>query len=263
MSTSTTATVQVVAKINGTAVNRADESLSEGELRQRACTELLRQAAQKAGLLSLTDLPSEDGILSEAAGDAIEAVISREINAPEPADEDCRRFFEANPARFRKDELANLRHILFAVTPGVDVAALRSRAEGVLLDVRCHDDSASEKFTESARKLSNCPSGAEGGALGWLSRRDCVEEFAREVFGSDVVGVLPRLVPTRFGLHIIEVLERDRGEIPSYEQVSGAVRATLQRQTFSTAMRQYLSLLAGEAVIEGVALEVADSPLVQ
>ncbi len=40
-----------------------------GELRQRACTELLRQAAQRAGLLAADDAPSEDGVISEAAAE--------------------------------------------------------------------------------------------------------------------------------------------------------------------------------------------------
>jgi len=240
-----------------------NEVLSVGEVRQRAYTELLRQAAQLAGLLAPSDEPSDDGILSEAASDAIDALILRQVHAPDPTEEDCRRFFEANPTRFRKDERANLRHILFAVTPGVDVGALRSRAESTLLEVRCHDGSANSGFSKAARTLSNCPSGSEGGALGWLSRRDCVDEFSREIFGSEIVGVVPRLVATRFGLHVVEVLERDKGEVPSYELVKGAVQTTLQRQSFATAMRQYLSLLAGDAHLEGVDIEIAGSPLVQ
>ena len=37
----------------------------------------------------------------------------------------------------------------------------------------------------------------------------------------------------------------------------------LRQQTYVTAMRQLLQVLAGEAVIEGVDLDAADSPLVQ
>jgi len=79
-----------------------------------------------------------------------------------------------------------VRHVLFAVTPGIDVAALRHRAEACLLDVRCHDGKthggASAGFERAARELSNCPSGAEGGELGWLTPADCAPEFAREIF---------------------------------------------------------------------------------
>ena len=59
-----------VARINGIALNSRDEALSAEELRQRACTELLRQAAQAAGLLTASDAASGDGVISEAASAA-------------------------------------------------------------------------------------------------------------------------------------------------------------------------------------------------
>ncbi len=43
----------------------------------------------------------------------------------------------------------------------------------------------------------------------------------------------------------------------------GAVAMALRQQTFVTALRQYLSLLAGAATVEGVDLDAADTPLVQ
>jgi peptidyl-prolyl cis-trans isomerase C len=157
-----------------------------------------------------------------------------------------------------------LRHILFAVTPGVDVVALRNRAETSLLDVRCHDGAAdNEVFADTARKLSNCPSGGQGGDLGWLTADDCAPEFARELFGHAEVGVLPRLVHSRFGLHVVEVLGREPGVPQPFEAVSGAVVMALRQQAFITALRLYLSLLAGAAKLEGVELDATDTPLVQ
>jgi peptidyl-prolyl cis-trans isomerase C len=38
---------------------------------------------------------------------------------------------------------------------------------------------------------------------------------------------------------------------------------SLRQQTFVTALRQYLRLLAGAATVEGVDLDAADTPLVQ
>ena len=99
--------------------------------------------------------------------------------------------------------------------------------------------------------------------LGWLGAADCAPEFARELFGHAEVGVLPRLVHSRFGLHVVEVLEREPGVAQSFESVRGAVAMSLRQQTYVTALRQYLSLLAGEAAVEGVELDAADTPLVQ
>jgi peptidyl-prolyl cis-trans isomerase C len=251
------------ARINGVALQAAAEQLSPEELRQRGCTELLRQAAQAAGLLDASDAASADGVVSEAASRGIEALLERELRLPEPAEDACRRHYAAHESRYRTGERVRARHILFAVTPGVDVAALRKRAEPIFLDVRCHDGESTDRFAEAARKWSNCPSGAEGGDLGWLHAGDCAPEFARELFGHVEVGVLPRLVHSRFGLHVVEVLERESGVAQPFESVRAAVANSLRQQAFVTALRQYLSLLAGKATLEGVELDAADTPLVQ
>jgi len=261
--TEATITAHAVASINGVALNGPDEFLPPDEMRQRACTELLRQAAQSEGLLAASDSASADGVISDAASAAIEMLLEQKLNVPEPSEGDCRRFHAARQAAYRSGERVRARHILFAVTPGVDVAALRKRAEPVFLGVRCHDGDASARFADAARQWSNCPSGAGGGDLGWLGAEDCAPEFAHELFGRSEVGVLPRLVHSRFGLHIVEVLEREAGVARPFESVRGAVAMALRQQAFVTALRQYLSLLAGEAVVEGVELAAADTPLVQ
>jgi peptidyl-prolyl cis-trans isomerase C len=251
------------ASINGIALKAPDEDLSAEVLRQRACTELLRQAAQRAGLLDASDQPGADGVVSEAASRAIEALLDQALQLPEPSEDACRRYYTAHQGEFRTGERVRARHILFAVTPGVDVSALRKHAEPIFLDVRCHDGQASDRFADAARKWSNCPSGAEGGDLGWLGAEDCAPEFARELFGHVEVGVLPRLVHSRFGLHVVEVLEREPGMAQPFESVRAAVANSLRQQAFVTALRQYLSLLAGNAALEGVQLATAETPLVQ
>ena len=260
-------TPREIASINGVALTAADEALSAGDLRQRACSELLRQAAVAEGLLPADDVPATDGILSEAATQAIETVLERQLTIPEPSDEECRRHYAANPARYATGERVLARHILFAVTQGVDVVALRNRAETTLLDVRCHDGSNAnaleDHFAKAAREQSNCPSGAEGGHLGWLTTSDCAPEFAKELFGHAEIGVLPRLVHSRFGLHVVEVLERKPGKEPSFDEVRGAVAMALRQKTYVTALRQYLNQLAGQAEIVGVAIDAAETPLVQ
>ena len=259
-----TLTPSGIARINGVALNTADETLSADDLRQRACSELLRQAAVAEQLLAAGDVPGTDGILSEAATQAIEALLERKLTIPEPSEEECRRHYAANPARYATGERVRARHILFAVTQGVDVVALRNRAETTLLDVRCHDGNALEdRFAQAARDQSNCPSGAEGGHLGWLSSADCAPEFAKELFGSAEVGVLPRLVHSRFGLHVVEVLERKSGVEPAFDDVRGAVVMAMRQKTYVTALRQYLNQLAGQAEIVGVDIDAADTPLVQ
>lgn len=247
--------------VNGVALAEAHESLDDEALRQRACAELLRQAAIAAGLLAADDPVPTAGAMSEAASAAIEALLERELQQSEPSDDACRRYHAAHATRFAVGERVLARHVLFAVTPGVDVVALRKRAEACLLDLRCAGEP--DRFAQVAGETSNCPSGAHGGDLGWLSSDDCAPEFARELFGHSEVGVLPRLVHSRFGLHVVEVLAREPGVVPAFETVRSAAAQALRQQAFTTALRQYLQLLAGQARIAGVALDAAATPLVQ
>ena len=251
-----------VARINGVALHAAGEQLPEELLRQRACTELLRQEAQRQGLLAQDDEPALDGATSQAATQAIEELLERALQVPEPSEEACRRYHAAHPTLAGEGERLRLRHVLFAVTPGVDVKLLRQRAESVLLDLRCADDGGT-RFAESARQWSNCPRGQQGGELGWLTQQDCAPEFARDIFGKAEIGVLSRLVHSRFGLHVVEVCEREAGRALAFEEVQASVALLLRQQAWVNALRQYLQLLAGAAEIEGVQLDAADTPLVQ
>jgi peptidyl-prolyl cis-trans isomerase C len=83
------------------------------------------------------------------------------------------------------------------------------------------------------------------------------------LFGKPEVGVLPRLVHSRFGLHVVEVLAREGGVAQAFEAVQGAVAMALRQQAWVTALRQCLQVLAGQAVVEGIELDAADTPLVQ
>lgn len=274
--TSAGAPVNGVARVNGVALHAPGATPDAAALRRRTCTELLRQAAQRAGLLAAGDMVTGDGLVSEAAAAAIEALLGRELRVAEPSDDDCRRHHATNPARYAVGERVLARHVLFAVTPGVDLHALLARAEQLLLELRCHDGRGrcreagsadvagglpEDAFGAAARQWSNCPSGAAGGALGWLVAADCAPEFARGLFGQHVVGVLPRVVRSRFGLHVVEILARQPGVAAPWESVRGAVAQTLRQQAWATGLRRYLRALAAQATLENVDPGVAGTLL--
>ncbi|MEZ5706392.1 MAG: peptidylprolyl isomerase [Burkholderiaceae bacterium] len=254
-----------VASVNGIALHEPDETLSLQALRERAYTELLRQQAVKAGLL-----PRYGGLSyrepDEAQRQIMEAMVDAAVSVPEPSEAECQRHYEAQKNRFIVGQALHVRHILFAVTPGVNVHALSQRAEAALLELT-RKDVAPGHFENLAGELSNCPSSAQGGDLGWLTPEDCAPELANELFfQSDSrwgMGVHPRLVHTRFGLHIIEVLGRKKGRLPDFNEVRQQIAGRLTLQSRTTALRQYMLLLVGEANVEGIELEGSESPLVQ
>ena len=254
-----------IASVNGIALHEAGEVLDAQTLRERACTELLRQQAVRAGLLPhFTGLnaPGPDGDTRSA----IEALLEAEVHSPEPGAEECRRHYEAHKPRFVVGQALHVRHILFAVTPGVPVNALAQRAEAALLELSRQGVSM-DRFAQLATELSNCPSSAQGGDLGWITPQDCAPELAKALFlqndAIQALGLHPRLVHSRFGLHIVEVLERQEGRLPEFAELQAQIGARLALQSQATALRQYMQLLVGQAQVEGVELEGADTPLVQ
>ena len=254
-----------VASINGITLHEPGQRPDIATLRDMAHAELLRQQAVKAGLLARhTGLSAPE--LSEADRKTIETMVDQVVLSPLPTEVECQRYFEANKAQFVVGQALHVRHILFAVTPGVNVHALTVHAEKALLDLT-RKDAPVDRFAQLAAELSNCPTSAEGGDLGWIGPDDCAPELANELFHQKHsqwgMGVHPRLIHTRFGFHIIEVLARRAGKQPPYEDVRERIAAQLTLQSRAKALHQYMSLLVGAALVEGIDLEGADSPLVQ
>lgn len=235
-------------KVNDIEIDPADGATPE----LAAVQELLRQRAVELGLL-------EEDADYEAISAGIERLLGQEVNVPEPAPEECRRWYDTHTDKYRSGELVHARHILFQVTPGTPVPAVRSVAEAMLQELRANP----ELFEQRARDKSNCPSAAEGGQLGQLQRGSTVPEFEKAVFDGNRLGVLPDLVQTRHGFHIVAVDQRIAGEQLPFEVVADQVANELRAASEERALGQYVRVLAGQAELEGVTLDAAASPLVQ
>lgn len=238
----------MTVRVNGVAVSEQDWPSPQ----MAAVHELLRQRAIALGWLA-------DDAGPEHAEQAIERVLAEEVRIPEPDEAACRRYYLQHLQRYRSGELVFARHILFQITPGAPVASLRAIAEAMLAELRTQPG----LFAERARSHSNCPSGKTGGELGQLQRGDTVPEFEQALFGDGTLGLLPALVKTRFGFHIVAVDRRVAGEQWPFEQVHARVAEDLRRDAEAHALSQYVRVLAGQAELEGVALDATASPLVQ
>jgi peptidyl-prolyl cis-trans isomerase C len=177
----------------------------------------------------------------------IEALLEAEIAEPEPGEAECRRWYEAHPERFSAGALVEVSHILFAMTPRVPPERLRAKAAEV--HARAVRETAREpaRFAELAREYSNCPSAAQGGALGQIGRGDSVPEFEKAVLGGGALGVLPDLVATRFGFHVVQVARRIPGKVLPYEEARAQVARELRRLATERAIGEYVRGLVKSA----------------
>lgn len=209
--------------------------------------ELLRQRADALGI----DGPDEEA--------RIQAVLAAEVHTPEADEATCRRYYAQHLQRFMMGESVEVSHILFQLTPRIDAQKLRAHATGILNDLLA----GRADFAESARRYSNCPSGAGGGNLGELRRGDAAEEFERAVFALPGDTLAPRLIDTRHGFHIVRTGRKQAGEQSEFEAVRPMIASWLEAASRRRAESQYLQRLVGQARVEGVAMEGAQTPLVQ
>ncbi|MFO2463654.1 peptidyl-prolyl cis-trans isomerase [Pseudomonas sp. 15FMM2] len=216
--------------------------------------ELLQQRIGELGLL-----------LDVAAGEneeeaATRLLLEREVKVPECDEATCVRYFESNRGRFHSAPLLAVRHILLECAP--DDAEARhqahSQAEVLLLAL----DESPGSFAELALKYSACPSKAQGGSLGQVSKGQTVPELERQLF-TLAPGLANKPLESRYGWHVISVDQRIEGQALPYEAVATAIRTQLQQGVWQKALVQYLQTLIGAADVRGIALQGADSPLVQ
>lgn len=243
-------------RINGVLVPDSAWAAGDGHALSVVWCELLRQQAVGRGLLA----PSDDGVappLSPHDHAVIESMLQADLPTPTPTQAACERHYEQHKGWFAVGQTVHLRHILFAIDAHTDVTALTHRAEEALLALS-RKWVPDHHFEALAAALSDCPSAAQGGDLGWITPDDCPPELANELFiQSDWrsgMGVHPRLVRTRQGLHIVEVMGRRKGKPLRYDAVKDQIAHGLLAQAQAQALGDYLQGLWKRAHIEGLAL---------
>lgn len=223
-----------------------------------ACRALvLRELLQQRVLaLGITATPGPGESQEEAA---IEALIAREVTLPAIGEDELRRVYEANRERFVTAPLVAARHILLAAAPDDPEERSRQRDEALALLARLQDGA---DFAALARTHSVCPSSAQGGELGQISRGQTVPEFERQLFRLPV-GLAAQPLESRYGFHVVELQHRVDGRALPFEAVAESIRQDLAQRGWQKAVAHYLQALVAEADIEGMAFNEAGSPLLQ
>lgn len=169
----------------------------------------------------------------------IDALLEREVHVEPPTRAECEAFHAQRPEHFRTGTLIEAAHILFAVTDPVPHPALRQRAEALLAALRADD----RGFADAARAHSNCPSAQLGGNLGQLTVDDAVPEFWQALIAQSAAGVLPQLVETRFGLHIVRIHRIVPGMALPFDAVHRAIEERIAARRLQQALIDYTHAL--------------------
>ena len=137
-----------------------------------------------------------------------------------------------------------VRHILLRTSAELSAEAASRR----LAQFKREIQSGSRTFEQVARANSEDNSAAQGGDLGWTSPGAFVPEF-EEAVSALPIGGISEPVTTRFGVHLIQVLDRRQTELDVRQQREQA-RNILKEQKFEGAYAEWLRDLRGRAYVE-------------
>jgi peptidyl-prolyl cis-trans isomerase SurA len=162
-------------------------------------------------------------------------------------DEDVKNYWQTHQREFAAGEEVRARHI-FVATPasaGVEEEArARGLAEKALRRLR-----AGEDFALVARQMSQGPSAAEGGELGWLRLGTVQPEVEKAAFALQP-GQISDLVRTRTGFQILQVEQRRGGGVRPLEEVKEEIRDRMVNEQADTYRTQFIAELRKDAVVD-------------
>jgi peptidyl-prolyl cis-trans isomerase C len=216
--------------------------------------QLLLQRAAAAGL----EWDADDAAGEEAA---IEALLQRELKLPKPDPAAYRRYYDANRAKFRSDDLFEASHILYLAPRDDNEARARAKAsaERTLGVLKADPD----RFAEIAKAESRCSSAGEGGRLGQIAAGETAAEIDTFLQALEDGQLCPVPVETDYGVHVLLLHRRIPGRQFSFEEVESGIARELAGAAWRRAVHGYILLLAASADVKGIAIRKAASPLVQ
>jgi peptidyl-prolyl cis-trans isomerase SurA len=136
------------------------------------------------------------------------------------------------------------RHIL--LVPNAQLS--ESQARQKLMDFKKLVVAGKADFAALAKEHSQDGSAAQGGELGWASPGMFVPEF-EAAMNRLAPGEVSDPVVSRFGVHLIQVLERRKATLTKAQQ-RDAVRALLREKKYDEAYRTWAQELRGRTYVE-------------
>ncbi|MBL8884100.1 MAG: peptidylprolyl isomerase [Hyphomicrobium sp.] len=222
--------------------------------------ELLLQEARARGI-GAVPLEDAEGRRETDEEALIRTLVEIDVITPTASMEECSRYYEQNRARFRSPAIFEVRHILFAAAPADHDAREKARRDAEAAIAMLAQEP--QLFAHLAAERSACPSAKTGGNLGQISRGQTVPEFEAALERSAAPGLAPNPIETRYGFHVVCIDRQiDGAELP-FEVVKERIAAWLEEKVRRTALRQYITGLAGRADITGISLDAEATPLVQ
>jgi peptidyl-prolyl cis-trans isomerase C len=198
----------------------------------------------------------------------LEDVVEREVHATvEVSAEAVRKYYDENPKQFERPELVRVRHLLlgtFDRATGRELPASEREQKRALIDKLLVRAREKEDFAQLVKDFTDdAPSRDRGGEYLFARATDnpamaAVPEFERVAFALKP-GELSDVVTTRYGFHVIQLLEKLPPQKLDFAAAEADIRKLLQRQEGRKRLPAYFDGVRKDAGVEILEPRLRDS----
>jgi parvulin-like peptidyl-prolyl isomerase len=222
----------------------ADKRIADA--RQRATSEDAFKRQLKAAGLDESTLRSR--LVEEATA---EQVLLRELKVSIP-DDQVRKFYDENPAKFEQPEVVRAAHVLIAtkdLTSGTELTEDQKKAKLKTAEEVLKKAKDGADFGKLAKEYSDDPGSKDKGGEYTFPRGQMVPPFEAAAF-SLKTNEISGIVTTSFGYHIIKVYEKVPAKKVDYDKVAPDLKQFLSNQEIQKLLPDYSKKLRAEAKVE-------------
>jgi peptidyl-prolyl cis-trans isomerase C len=217
-----------------------DSKLTESEFTERLNRQLLLQDMTKGDW-------ETNNINQATIQTTLERVLKIHIT-----DEEVKKFYDDNPAKFEMPEMVRASHILLttrdaaksAELPEDQKAAKRKQAEDLVKRAR-----AGEDFAKLAKEFSEDPASKDKGGEYTFPRGQMVPEFEVAAF-SLKPNEVSDVVTTQFGYHVIKLSEKIPAKKEDFEKAAPKIKEYLKQTAIQKAAQPYIEGLKSDAKVQ-------------
>ena len=209
-------------------------------VKTRAGTEEALNRQLKSVGMSQEDLHGK--MLEEATA---EAVLERELKV-NITDEDVKKFYDENPAKFEQPEMVRVSHILLATkdqTTGTELSDAQKTGQEEF------DFEYGEDFAKLAKEFSEDSSSKDKGGEYTFPRGQMVAEFEAASF-SLKTNQVSDIITTQFGYHIIKLSEKLPAKKMEMAKVSQDIKDYLKGQAVQKQLPEYMEKAKKDADVQ-------------
>jgi len=215
----------------------------EQEKKQMGGEEAFAQALKGAGLTEADLARMEEQRL------LIKKFIDQEVTPKaKVSDADVEAYYKAHPEEFKHEEQIKLQMILTQPKGSDEKAQAEAKARAEAAGKRL---AAGEDFAKVAAEVSEDPSKARGGEVGWVRKGMLLPELEAPVFALKP-GEVSKVLQSQYGYHIFRVAEHRPAGLYTLAEVKDNLTTMLQQRKTTELLQKVVETGKAKAKIEAV-----------